>query len=108
MKPARVVAKARKPAPTKNTVTNIASPRPRTESGSATRSVLRSLLDPRGLQSLRLKRVTAFMHGAVHDNEAAFLHRYAKAFVRYRFLGIARTVGSEDGIDRIGRELQES
>jgi hypothetical protein len=47
---------------------------------------LRRLLDRIGLRSSRQKRATAFMHGAVHDNEAAFRHRGAKAFVRCWFL----------------------
>jgi hypothetical protein len=47
----------------------------------------------------------AFMHGAAHDNEAAFLHRHAKAFVRRRFLSVVRTIGIEEYTDRIGREL---
>ncbi len=47
---------------------------------------LRRLLDRIGLRSSRQKRATAFMYGAVHDNEAAFRHRGAKAFVRYWFL----------------------
>jgi hypothetical protein len=45
------------------------------------------------------------MHGAAHDNEAAFLHRHAKAFVRCRFLSVARAIGIEEDTDRIGREL---
>jgi len=45
------------------------------------------------------------MHGAAHDNEAAFLQRHAKAFVRCRFLSVARTIGIEEDTDRIGREL---
>src|SRR5882724_4939721 len=45
------------------------------------------------------------MHGAAYDNEAAFLHRHAKAFVRCRFLSVARTIGIEEDTDRIGREL---
>ena len=45
------------------------------------------------------------MHGAALDNEAAFLHRHAKAFVRCRFLSVARTIGIEEDTDRIGREL---
>jgi hypothetical protein len=44
------------------------------------------LLDRIGVRSSRQKRATAFMHGAVHDNEAAFRHRGAKAFVRCWFL----------------------
>ena len=47
----------------------------------------------------------AFKNGAAHDNEAAFLHRHAKAFVRCRFLSVARTIGIEEDTDRIGREL---
>ena len=47
---------------------------------------LRRLLDRIGLRSSRQKRATAFMHGAVHDNEAAFRHQGAKAFVRCWFL----------------------
>jgi hypothetical protein len=47
---------------------------------------LRRLLDRIGLRSSRQKRATAFMHGAVHDNEAAFRYRGAKAFVRCWFL----------------------
>ena len=45
------------------------------------------------------------MHGAALDNEAAFLHRHAKAFVRCRFLSVARTIGIEEDTDRIGREF---
>ena len=47
---------------------------------------LRRLLDRIGLRSSRQERATTFMYGAVHDNEAAFRHRGAKAFVRYWFL----------------------
>ena len=47
---------------------------------------LRRLLDRIGLRSSRQKRATAFMHGAVHDNEAALRHQGAKAFVRCWFL----------------------
>jgi hypothetical protein len=36
---------------------------------------------------------------------AAFFHRHAKAFVRRRFLSVARTTGIEEDTDRIGREL---
>ncbi len=45
------------------------------------------------------------MHGAAQDNEAAFLHRYAKASVCCRFLSVARTIGIEEDTGRIGREL---
>jgi hypothetical protein len=47
---------------------------------------LRRLLGRIGLRSSRQKRATAFMHGAAHDNEAAFRHRGAKAFARRWFL----------------------
>src|SRR5260370_26161037 len=47
---------------------------------------VRGLSDRIVLRSSRQKRATAFMHGAVHDNEAAFRHRGAKAFVRRWFL----------------------
>ena len=45
------------------------------------------------------------MHGAVHDNEAAFLHRHAKTFVRCRHLSVARAIEIEEDTDRIGRKL---
>ena len=38
-------------------------------------------------------------------NEAAFLHRHAKAFVRCPLPSVARTVGIEEDPDRTGREL---
>jgi hypothetical protein len=47
---------------------------------------LRRLLDRIGLRSSRQKRATAVVLGAVRDNEPAFRHRGAKAFVRCWFL----------------------
>jgi hypothetical protein len=46
-----------------------------------------------------------FMHGAMHDNEAAFPHRHAKTFVRCRFPSVARTIWIEEHTDPTGREL---
>src|SRR6266478_2430863 len=37
----------------------------------------------------------AFKNAATHDNEAAFLHRHAKAFVRCRFLSSHALSGSK-------------
>ncbi len=51
-------------------------------------TALRRLLDRIGLRSSRQKRATAFMHGVALDNEAAFCHCGAKAFVRCRLLGV--------------------
>ncbi len=51
-------------------------------------AALRRLLDRIGLRSSRQKRAAAFMHGVTLDNEAAFCHRGAKAFICCRFLGV--------------------
>jgi hypothetical protein len=47
------------------------------------------------------------MHGAAHDNEAAFLYRRAEAFVRCRFLSAARTIGIEEDTDRMAANSRE-
>ena len=51
-------------------------------------TALRRLSDRIGLRSSRQQRAAAFMHGVTLDNEAAFCHRGAKAFICCRFLGV--------------------
>jgi hypothetical protein len=47
------------------------------------------------------------MHDTAHDNEAAFRYRYATAFVRGRFLSVARTIGVEEDNGRMVANSRE-
>jgi hypothetical protein len=66
--------------------------------------VVLAAMEPENVRCPRSQDDT-FMHGAMHDNEAAFPHRHAKTFVRCRFPSVTRTIWIEERTDPTRREL---